>query len=172
MTENRPSTFYFPNANNRDECAAECQLVSECYAYAFVGASFVYAAWAGQCYGISKDNVNHVEENGVFSGKRRPCAICWDRRDNTNAVGGRITGGPRSHQPPNYYYFSQAGDREACQAACENEPDCYAYAYITPEFGDSSWAGLCYGIMESLARPKTASKNNIHSGYKVPCPAQ
>ena len=127
-------------------------------------------SWAGQCYGISKDNANHVRQNDMFSGKKRPCAICWDRRDNTNAVSGRINGGARSDKPPTYYYFSQAGDREACQAACEDEPDCYAYAYHTPAFG-GSWAGLCYGIKESLARPNTARQNKIHSGYKVPCPA-
>ena len=93
-------------------------------------------------------------------------SICWERRDLMNAVSGRITGGAGSSDPPNYYLFSQAGDREACQVACENEPDCHAYAFFHSSF--PGYAGMCYGISESLAARN--GQQGVDSGYKEPCP--
>ena len=165
-TESRPSTFYFPNINTRDECVAACQLEAGCYSYTYHPEDFD-SLYAGQCYGVSQYRVNHVAQENVYSGKKRSCAICWDRRDNTNAVHGRISGGPGSSDPPNYYYFSQASDRQACQVACENEPDCHAYTFVSPQHTGDDWAGVCYGIKESLARNITGTL--IDSGYKVPC---
>ena len=164
-TENRPSTFYFPNVSNRDECVAACQLEADCYSYTYHPVDFD-DPYAGQCYGVSKDEVNHVAQENIYSGKKRPCAICWDRRDDTNAIYLAFSGAAGSSNPPNYYYFSQADTREACQVACENEPDCHAYAFHSPEH-DGSWASMCYGIKESLAVMHV--QENIHSGYKVPC---
>ena len=166
QSENRPTTFYFSEVDNRQACLSTCDEVAECFAYTWIDPDLA-SGYAGQCYGVNEQSASHYELVDHYSGKKTDCVICWDRHDHVNTVFERITLGAGSTNPPEYYLFADVTSRDECQLACEREPSCYAYTYHgdVPEMGD--WAGLCYGISEAMHTNEHHA--NHYSGFKTHC---
>ncbi len=69
-------------------------------------------------------------------------AFCFARYDNWNPLWGLILNRPQHNV---YFFGKMERGVEDCERHCFNEPGCWAFAYYTSSYENSSLAGLCYG---------------------------
>ena len=71
--DDRPTTFYFSEVDNRQACVSACDEVVECFAYTWIDPDLA-SSYAGQCYGVNQQSATHVEQQaGHHSGKKTDC---------------------------------------------------------------------------------------------------
>ena len=85
---------------------------------------------------------------------------------NQNAVYRLIAQGPRSSDPPNYWYFGDFADDEAhlCAEECLRQNGCKAFTLHLSGIG-MGWRNQCYG--RGAQTTTMEAVDNIVSGVKT-----